>query len=693
MTASTATLAEIDTLLVSVGGGGQGKRWFEILTGERFAGDLRKQVTALLADEDRRRQIVDSLGPEGQVFLALLVEATAAATEVVLHTEAIKLLGAAGANRGLNAVISRGLLFRPGVPSPYQGNDHPRMWLPVILSRWLAPELRGLLTASAPVLDVPATEPDGPATDPSAGDLLVLAALATVRPRITGDRLYKKDAERVAAVLGHEPSAGTDATLTWLRARTLVRVDRDDTAWRLRPRWNRIEAWARLAPGVRTREALAAHRRGTGWDRLVAASGGFVPEDEVERAFRLGTPVYGWALRGGGPGAILQALDRQWQERRAAMSSWSEVECVELGGRRLWRLRPALAAALLGRVAPTAKVHVQSNFEILAPRETAPADLVMLCRAAELRRADVVATFVLTPASIQRAVLEGLAVKDIVARLSAMAAHDLPESVRRSAYDWAADAGRVILRSVVLLQFDDAGLADRAVPVLGKLCERVGPVAFAASDADLAEVNRRLRLAGMSPRQTDDDDRSHDGFDDYDHDHDHDDDDILAVAASAPSLPLASLGLAQPPTRIDALRRVRQDAARAEPVAPRLEIPSPRRPPTMVTHEGIAVVIHQAMLMDAALAVTLAGNRPAVQVRPFELSGAGGRDVHAIMPGGQEVVLAMAEITSATLLPETARRLGHNQPCPCGSGRKWKSCCAPDSRLLDTQENPAFRGG
>ena len=113
----------------------------------------------------------------------------------------------------------------------------------------------------------------------------------------------------------------------------------------------------------------------------------------------------------------------------------------------------------------------------------------------------------------------------------------------------------------------------------------------------------------------------------------------------------------------------------------------------MVTHEGVAAVIREAMLMDAALSVTLAGNRPAAKVRPFELSGAGGRQVHAIMPGGQEIVLAMAEITSATLLPETARRLGHNQPCPCGSGRKWKSCCAPDSRLLDTQESPAFRGG
>ena len=38
----------------------------------------------------------------------------------------------------------------------------------------------------------------------------------------------------------------------------------------------------------------------------------------------------------------------------------------------------------------------------------------------------------------------------------------------------------------------------------------------------------------------------------------------------------------------------------------------------------------------------------------------------------------LVSFISATLLPLVARlQLGGNDPCPCGSGKKYKKCCKP----------------
>jgi len=33
-------------------------------------------------------------------------------------------------------------------------------------------------------------------------------------------------------------------------------------------------------------------------------------------------------------------------------------------------------------------------------------------------------------------------------------------------------------------------------------------------------------------------------------------------------------------------------------------------------------------------------------------------------------------------LPTTAQKIGRNDPCPCGSGKKYKKCCGASSQLL-----------
>ncbi len=34
------------------------------------------------------------------------------------------------------------------------------------------------------------------------------------------------------------------------------------------------------------------------------------------------------------------------------------------------------------------------------------------------------------------------------------------------------------------------------------------------------------------------------------------------------------------------------------------------------------------------------------------------------------------------MAPKTRRRIGHNDPCPCGSGKKFKNCCLSKSRII-----------
>jgi hypothetical protein len=483
------------------------------------------------------------------------------------------------------------------------------------------------------------------------------------------------------------------------------------------------------------------------WERVCGAAGGWVAEEELERTYRFAMASgYGWARRGRGPQGIIESFVKAWRANWEAITSWPEVEVGERSGRRFLRLRPERAAALSGRLRPAAKVHVQPNFEILAPREIPALDLLTLCRAAELRRTDVVATFVLTPASVQRAALGGLGATALCERLGAMAAYGVPDSVLRSIRDWVADVGRVGLRSVALVQLDDAALADRAVTVLGKLAERVGPCAFVAAQSDWPELVKRLRTAGMTPRS----DRRTDGEGEQEGDGQGEGEgegegksqagatdvarhDLRAADGAASPGPTApALGLAQPPARVEALRRLREIAAtgrgasspfaaaqRPQPTAaPGAEAraastrspaaapapapapaPSPplRRPPAAVTKERIARVILEALSIDAELSLVLSGAEAGapVAVRPIAQEQVdGAARVRALdATTRRQITVPLARITSATLLPETARRLGRNQPCPCGSGRKFKRCCSPFQPNGRSSDDRSFAEG
>jgi len=63
----------------------------------------------------------------------------------------------------------------------------------------------------------------------------------------------------------------------------------------------------------------------------------------------------------------------------------------------------------------------------------------------------------------------------------------------------------------------------------------------------------------------------------------------------------------------------------------------------------------------------------------------------------REIVVPLARITSATLLPETARALGRNQPCPCGAAESSNIAArdprrpptAPTTTRVSPRESPS----
>jgi uncharacterized protein YchJ len=68
------------------------------------------------------------------------------------------------------------------------------------------------------------------------------------------------------------------------------------------------------------------------------------------------------------------------------------------------------------------------------------------------------------------------------------------------------------------------------------------------------------------------------------------------------------------------------------------------------------------------------------------LSGAADSSVHVCFQAtGVERSISVDTIASALALFGTSRRVSRNQPCPCGSDRKFKRCCgASDAEASGT---------
>jgi uncharacterized protein len=72
-------------------------------------------------------------------------------------------------------------------------------------------------------------------------------------------------------------------------------------------------------------------------------------------------------------------------------------------------------------------------------------------------------------------------------------------------------------------------------------------------------------------------------------------------------------------------------------------------------------------------------NDPNPELRPFEESLTPDKRsdlIVAMIAGTMHIYEIFAEERRLTAQPELPRKVGRNEPCPCGSGKKYKKCCA-----------------
>lgn len=234
--------------------------WYQGLFGTT-PGDFVTEIDACLADHAQARRLFDRLGVEAAVILAILIEAPEGLPLETLVFEAVTIIGD-DARHGIDRVQKAGLLFEIRPYSYYgsRGNQPSALnLLPGPLASWLRPVLAGLLRASR---SAPAADPRAPSgRDTSWPEAMVVAAVATLRPRLTSGRLFKKDDERLGMLLAPanlpEPA---EAIVDRLRQGMVIDGDDADPP-RLHPRWTAVTAWAERSPAERVRERLRAWGR------------------------------------------------------------------------------------------------------------------------------------------------------------------------------------------------------------------------------------------------------------------------------------------------------------------------------------------------------------------------------------------------------------------------------------------------
>ncbi len=666
--------------LARVLGAKEGARWFARLAGRQAKDKLEVELERWFAEPGSAARMLRGLPPECRLALALLAEAPSGAILGELEMDLVELGGEAFAARALSGLGPMGLLFTIGRGRPPGSNVDRDSWLvlPGPLRDWLAPVAVPLLLGSAEPPPESAVDPSGAAAapdDPGLATAIAVAALRTAGARATGQRLYKKDRDRVEALTGW-PNA--DELVRTLVAQRLVGVSGRPGA-SIEARWPAIEGWAARPAAARASDDLGRRHGGTlPWQTLVGARGGWVEEVHLARRSRLVTsPVYA-------RGRPDRERRRQaWARERAAMGEWTEVESAQHERRTFFRLRPEVAAALRdepGRRAP-GKIFVQPDFEILVPRDAGLGAALLLARVARLLRADVVLTFKLTPDSIRQAVLEGLSAARIVAELSAHAAHGVPPAVERAVHDWAGNVGRCTVGRETVVRFDDESLATRAAQALGGAAERLGPTTLVISDDSVSNPEALLEKAGFPPRaaaagEAEDDAFEDPGVDLFDPEADGASaggDRVAAMLGLDATGDRRSLDAAPVRGLVSEIRAARAGApgpanaaAGSPPLARRGAIGGP----------AIAKLLHRAAQVDAdvALAFTDGSDHQVSLVAPFP--GAADSSVRVrFRATGVERSVSLDTITSALALFGTSRQVSRNQPCPCGSDRKFKRCC------------------
>ena len=95
---------------------------------------------------------------------------------------------------------------------------------------------------------------------------------------------------------------------------------------------------------------------------------------------------------------------------------------------------------------------VQPNFEIIAFPETSDEVMFLLTRFASLKKADRVATFVITKESVMRAVESGMSTDEILSVLREHARNDIPQNIIFTIRSWCDLLGKTVLKRCIFIR-------------------------------------------------------------------------------------------------------------------------------------------------------------------------------------------------------------------------------------------------
>ncbi len=614
---------------------------------------------------------VDSLSAQAQVILALQCEAGGTLAESVMLLEAERLLGKEGMLRGLEEIDRRRFFF-----SLKLSDYDPRgkiVALPEALRKWLAPELSGLINAATARKAQDADEPPRAAFEaPLVKAMCALCAVGQLRPRITEHRLYKRDGEKMAELLGFKFPSQADAALASCFSLGLLKGSHVDGVARALPRWENARKFVALSPHERAERALGTYGWGPTMSTVLGRRGGWVSNAQLSREARLAfAGANSMAPLPKGESQLSKLLDNHYRAVRSALLANEHFESATFDGEEFFRLRPEFAAGFRGHYAEPAPVFVQPNFEVIVPKEAAPEALLLFAQSCELKKCDTVMTFAFTQASVQRAALEGISANEIAAGAARFCAHGVPDNVVRSIADWAGNSGRVTVQTLCFIEVDDSSLTERVVASLGAKARQVGPKALVAAHEDAKAVVAALEKHGLKPRNLAPNDA---------------DDDMSEVLSDGPppGVFAPTLGLALPPGRIEKIRQAlaslshpgRVLGAKSSPLRPL------REPPTADNPRGILKLLVMARDIDCNAVLDVEGRaNKAVIGRVVDISKDGRGEPATVRIFDESTQSdqrhGLASLKSVALHLPSARRLSRNAPCPCGSNQKFKRCCSP----------------
>jgi hypothetical protein len=218
-------------------------------------------------------------------------------------------------------------------------------------------------------------------------------------------------------------------------------------------------------------------------------------------------------------GRPVPALDEPQEEAgRKVLDRFMGSRLIPLGCLRLARdqdgrlclARTALLDGYLGRkmtlpahatAAPeSSRVVVQPDFSVMViGLNPAPAaELAPFCERTTRGGAAGALVFKLTRESVVKAVANGFAPAEIVARLKRLASNEVPANVLRQVEAWADWVRSVSLETVVVVRCPDSDTADRVLAIIKRGAERVGDTRVALDARRLAPSERnKLRDHGI----------------------------------------------------------------------------------------------------------------------------------------------------------------------------------------------------